>query len=84
MIRATLVLVLLLAGCSTVCKQPEVVVSGCRVDLPERPVMQTGSGEYPGDAVAVGVLAGDLEAQERYATALEVALIGCADASDPK
>lgn len=78
---------LFLAGCETVPeRQPiEVVTAKTAVKVPcidkdkvpVRPVLRTGSGEYPGGVLAANDITHDLEAFEQYGTEWEAAAAGC-------
>lgn len=49
----------------------------CIDAAPAAPVYQTGVGPYPGEAVALRLLAADFEAAKLYAKRWEGAAIGC-------
>lgn len=85
MIRlVVLSLCLVVAGCVTKPIQRTQVVTvevpvkvPCIDKAPERPAFRYGKGEWPGDKVAVSILADDFERAERWGTAWEAAAAGC-------
>lgn len=85
--RAILIAALALSGCATPATEAPKVITvqvkvkePCIAQAPERPVYQTGKGEYPGEKAAAKILADDFEMAERYGTAWEAAAAGCIQA----
>lgn len=78
-----LIAIALMAGCSTAPVRVETVEVkvpvkvACIDSAPAAPVYQTGVGPYPGEAVALRLLAADFEAAKLYAKRWEGAAIGC-------
>lgn len=73
----------LLAGCNTL--QPRIETVEVKVPVkvpcidaaPAAPVYKTGVGPYPGEAVALQLLAADFEEAKNYAKRWEAVAIGC-------
>lgn len=75
-----------LTGCAAF-KTQEVTVKeavSCVGELPEKPVLLYGKGEYPGDIEGAKLMYQDLERLEAYCNALDAAVKACKLATPPK